>query len=81
MSLLFGLVGAKLGYSFSADYAHDYFMRNNMDAEYRLFEMDDVAKIMDIVHNNSNCSSGYDDNFKPSAYSRYDCNNGIYYLG
>ena len=50
MSLLFGLVGAKLGYSFSADYAHDYFMRNNMDAEYRLFEMDDVAKIMDIIH-------------------------------
>lgn len=54
MSLLFGLVGAKLGYSFSADYAHDYFMRNNMDAEYRLFEMDDVAKIMDIIHNNCN---------------------------
>ena len=54
MSLLFGLVGAKLDYSFSADYAHDYFLRNNMDAEYRLFEMDDVAKIMDIIHNNSN---------------------------
>lgn len=49
----FGLIGRKLGHSFSRKYFSEKFQRENIDANYTLIEIDEVAAIRDIVNSDS----------------------------
>jgi shikimate dehydrogenase len=51
---LYGLVGKKLDHSFSPDYFSEKFRKLKVDAEYKLFEIDDVNEIIDIINENPN---------------------------
>ncbi len=47
---IFGLIGRKLGHSWSARYFNDRFERENINAEYRNFEMDDpLAELPELI--------------------------------
>ena len=49
---LYGLVGFPLGHSFSKPYFTDKFSRQNIPAEYRNFEIENIADIRDIIATN-----------------------------
>lgn len=44
----YGLIGKTLGHSFSAAFFKDYFEKNNIDARYSNFELNDVEEISSI---------------------------------
>lgn len=46
---LYGLIGRKLGHSFSAKFFNEKFLRENINAEYRNFEIPDITQISDIL--------------------------------
>jgi shikimate dehydrogenase len=45
----YGLIGRKLGHSFSRNYFTDKFLREGINAEYSLIEIDDIAEIRDVI--------------------------------
>ncbi|MDE5652179.1 MAG: shikimate dehydrogenase [Muribaculaceae bacterium] len=47
--IYYGLIGLRLGHSFSAGYFNDRFARENIDAEYKLFEIPSVEGISTII--------------------------------
>lgn len=51
----FGLIGKKLGHSWSADYFTRKFAEEHIDADYRLIELDDLADLTQTLC----CLSGY----------------------
>lgn len=44
----YGLIGRKLGHSFSPSYFRQKFEENDLDAEYVLYELDQIEKVVDI---------------------------------
>lgn len=48
----YGLIGKTLGHSFSAAFFKDYFEKNNIDARYSNFELNDVEEIFSIFEQN-----------------------------
>lgn len=46
---LFGLIGRRLGHSFSATFFNRYFEGHGVDACYRLFELEDIAEFPALV--------------------------------
>jgi shikimate dehydrogenase len=51
---LYGLIGRKLQHSFSPDYFNEKFRQENISAKYVLFEIDQIAKVRQIILNNKN---------------------------
>lgn len=51
---LYGLIGKKLGHSFSPGYFKEKFRENHIDADYKLFEMDGIDEVVDLVNENPN---------------------------
>lgn len=47
---IYGLLGKSLAHSFSPQYFNDKFRDLKLDAEYRLFEVDDISKLRDLVN-------------------------------
>lgn len=47
---LYGLIGRKLGHSFSAAFFTEKFSREGIDAEYRNFELPDIMSIVGIIN-------------------------------
>ncbi|MBR2428365.1 MAG: shikimate dehydrogenase [Alistipes sp.] len=45
----FGLIGRRLGHSFSRNYFSDKFLAEGIDASYELIELDDISKICALV--------------------------------
>ena len=45
----FGLIGKSLGHSFSAKFFNGKFRAEQIDADYQLFEIEDVANIDSII--------------------------------
>ena len=52
MSKTFGLLGKSLIHSFSPDFFTGYFNDHKIDAEYRLFEIDNIQKVNEIFELN-----------------------------
>ena len=52
---IFGLVGYPLGHSFSRRFFTDKFQREDIDAEYRNFEIADISQITDILKDPAIC--------------------------
>lgn len=48
----YGLIGKTLAHSFSASFFTDYFEKNNIDARYSNFELNDVEEISSIFEQN-----------------------------
>ena len=46
---IYGLIGAKLGHSFSKDFFSKKFAKEDISAEYRNFEIDNIEKFSDII--------------------------------
>ena len=46
---LYGLIGERLGHSFSQRYFSEKFAKEGIAAEYRLFELADVNELMELV--------------------------------
>lgn len=46
---LFGLIGRRLGHSFSATFFNRYFEEHGVDASYRLFELEDISEFPALV--------------------------------
>ena len=49
---IFGLVGYPLGHSFSKKYFNEKFADENIDAEYKNFEIEDINEVTDIINHN-----------------------------
>ena len=54
MTNIYGLIGKKLEHSFSPDYFSRKFRKLKLDADYRLFEMDNISKLPEIIQENKN---------------------------
>ncbi len=52
MSFTYGLIGKKLGHSFSQDWFRNFFARNQVDADYLLFEMESLSAIPKLLRDN-----------------------------
>lgn len=52
---IFGLVGYPLGHSFSKKYFNEKFADENIDAEYKNFEIEDINEVADIINHNDIC--------------------------
>jgi shikimate dehydrogenase len=52
MSKTYGLLGKSLIHSFSPDFFASYFNDHEIDAEYRLFEIDNIQKVNEIFQHN-----------------------------
>lgn len=50
----YGLIGKKLAHSFSKNYFTEKFNKENVDATYANFEIDEISKFPDILKNNPN---------------------------
>ncbi len=48
---IFGIVGKKLGHSYSPGHFSKKFRELKIDAEYRLFELDDIEKLPELIEN------------------------------
>lgn len=46
---LYGLLGFRLGHSFSASFFNEKFRREGIDAQYRNFELDDIGSLMELI--------------------------------
>ncbi len=51
---LYGLIGKKLGHSFSADFFNSNFKKKGIDAVYRLFEMADLSDLPSLIARHPN---------------------------
>jgi shikimate dehydrogenase len=51
---IYGLIGKKLDHSFSPDYFSKKFRKLNLDADYRLFEIDSISELPEIIKENKN---------------------------
>lgn len=49
MTKIYGLLGRKLGHSFSAKFHNERFRRKGIDAEYRNFEIDSVGQFQSLI--------------------------------
>lgn len=49
----YGLIGRKLGHSFSRNYFTDKFIREGINAEYSLIEIDDIAKVRGVIESDT----------------------------
>lgn len=49
---IFGLVGYPLSHSFSKKYFNEKFADENIDAEYKNFEIEDINEVTDIINHN-----------------------------
>lgn len=47
--MLYGLIGCRLGHSFSARFFNDKFTAENIDAAYRLFEIDNIRELPALI--------------------------------
>lgn len=47
--MLYGLIGRRLGHSFSARFFNDKFTAENIDAAYRLFEIDNIRELPALI--------------------------------
>ncbi|MBQ0068221.1 MAG: hypothetical protein KBT09_00485, partial [Bacteroidales bacterium] len=47
--IIYGLIGHPLGHSFSQGYFNNKFDSENINAEYRNFDIDDVNKLMELL--------------------------------
>lgn len=52
MTKHYGLIGKTLAHSFSASFFEDYFEKNNIDAKYSNFELNDIEEIQSIFAQN-----------------------------
>ena len=52
MTKHYGLIGKTLGHSFSAAFFKDYFEKNNIEAMYSNFELNDIEEILSIFDQN-----------------------------
>lgn len=52
MTKHYGLIGKTLAHSFSASFFEDYFEKNNIDAKYSNFELNDIIEIQSIFAQN-----------------------------
>ena len=50
----FGLIGKKLGHSFSKKYFTDKFEKGKIDAAYELYELADISEFTDLIRNTPN---------------------------
>ena len=46
----FGIIGKPLEHSYSATYFTEKFVREEIDAEYKLYELDDLSEISSMIH-------------------------------
>ena len=46
----FGLIGKRLGHSFSAKFFNSKFKAEEIDADYQLFEIDDISQVDALIH-------------------------------
>ena len=46
----YGIIGKPLEHSYSARYFTEKFLREGIDAEYRLYEVDDLSDISTLMH-------------------------------
>lgn len=46
---IYGLIGYPLGHSFSREFFTEKFARENINAEYRNFELEDIGSIMELI--------------------------------
>lgn len=44
----YGLIGQTLGHSFSKSFFEDFFTKNNVDAEFRNFELKEITELKDV---------------------------------
>ena len=51
---LYGLIGFPLGHSFSRGFFTEKFARENIDAEYRNFEIPDASMLLDVIRQHPN---------------------------
>lgn len=51
---LFGLIGKKLGHSFSRKYFTNKFQKLGIDAEYRNFELSDISQLKSVIDTHPN---------------------------
>ena len=51
---IYGLIGKNLSHSFSAEYFNTKFKANKINANYKLFPIDNIEKIIEIVSSNKN---------------------------
>lgn len=49
---LFGLIGKQLGHSLSAKWFNDFFKKNDIDAEYKIFDIPDIDLVKEIIKDN-----------------------------
>lgn len=54
MTKLLGLVGRNIKYSYSQRIADEYFKRNNIDAQYDIFDVNEIDAIKELVSINKN---------------------------
>lgn len=54
MEKIFGLVGKNIGHSFSKKYFTERFAKDNLDYEYRNFDISDIAQLPEIIQNHPN---------------------------
>ena len=52
MKKKYGLIGYPLGHSFSVDFFNNKFVSENIDAEYRNFELKDLKELKFVLHEN-----------------------------
>lgn len=45
----YGLIGLKLGHSFSRKFFTEMFLRDGIEAEYLNFELDDIGELMEVI--------------------------------
>ena len=48
----YGLIGKNLSHSFSPDYFKKKFHKLGVEADYRIFELDDITEFPDLIANN-----------------------------
>lgn len=46
---IYGLIGNPLGHSYSAQFFNDFFKSNDIDAEYRNFELEDIGELIELI--------------------------------
>ncbi len=50
---MYGLIGKKLAHSFSAKYFDEKFKKENINADYRLFEIEDINRLPELLQKHS----------------------------
>ena len=49
---IYGLIGKKLVHSFSPSYFNDKFQKNNINAQYKLFELEKIESFKELISSN-----------------------------